>query len=103
MNQEWTFEHTIECSVSSEFAWDFWTNVGNWALDADIDSVEIQGAFVAGAQGVTQSKSSGRIEWRVEELQPGRAVLAQLSQLRAIFGIFSFNFVVKSSVSIAEL
>lgn len=75
MNPEWTFEHTIESSVSSEFAWDFWTNVGNWVLDADIDSVEIQGAFVAGARGVTQSKSSGRIEWRVEELQPGRAVL----------------------------
>ena len=75
MEEEWTFEHTIECSVSSEFAWDFWTNVSNWALDADLDSVEIQGPFVAGAQGVTQSKSSGRIEWRVAELQPGRAVL----------------------------
>ena len=29
--------------------------------------------------------------------------LAQLSQLRAIFGIFAFNFIGKSSVSIAEL
>jgi len=30
-------------------------------------------------------------------------VLAQLSQLRAIFGIFAVIFVVKSCVSIAEL
>lgn len=56
MEEEWTFEHTIECSVSSEFAWDFWTNVSNWALDAELDSVDIQGPFVAGAQGVTQAR-----------------------------------------------
>ena len=75
MEEEWTFEHTIECAVSSEFAWDFWTNVRNWVLDADVDSVKIQGPFAAGAQGATQSKSSGRIEWRVAEVQPGRAVI----------------------------
>ena len=32
-----------------------------------------------------------------------KRLLAQLSQLRAIFGIFAFNFIGKSSVSIAEL
>jgi len=56
-------------------AWDFWTNVSNWALDADVDSVEIHGPFAAGAHGVTQSKSSGRIDWRIAEVQSGRAVL----------------------------
>ena len=28
MEEEWTFEHTIECAVSSEFAWDFWRMSG---------------------------------------------------------------------------
>ncbi len=36
--QKWVFEHAIECSVSIQFAWNFWTNVRNWVLDADVDS-----------------------------------------------------------------
>src|SRR5271165_3565261 len=75
MDDVWVFEHSVECSVSAEFAWAFWTNVSNWALDADIDSVQIHGPFAAGVRGVTQSKSSGCIEWRIAEAQHGRAVL----------------------------
>jgi len=45
-------------------------------LDADVDSIEIQGEFAAGTCGVTHSKSSGRIDWRVTEVvQPRKAVL----------------------------
>jgi len=43
----WTFEHSIDCRVSAEFAWAFWTNVRNWALDADVESIEIDGPFAA--------------------------------------------------------
>lgn len=75
MDEKWTFAQTVECSVPKEFAWCFWTNVSNWALDADVVSVELEGPFAVGTKGVTQSKSSGRIEWRIAELQPGRAVL----------------------------
>jgi len=75
MDEEWTFEDTVECSVSKEFAWNFWTNVSNWTLDADIISVQLEGPFAVGVNGVTPTKSSGRIGWRVAELQPGRAVL----------------------------
>ena len=74
--QKWEFEHAIECSVSIKFAWTFWTNVRNWVLDVDVDSIEIQGEFAAGTCGVTHSKSSGRIDWRVTEVvQPRKAVL----------------------------
>ena len=71
----WTFEHSITGGVSAEFAWNFWTNVANWALDADVETVEIDGPFAAGARGVTNSKSSGRIEWRIAEAGIGRAVI----------------------------
>jgi hypothetical protein len=71
----WTFEHSIDCAVSAEFAWNFWTNVRNWALDADVESIEIDGPFSAGARGGTNSKSSGRVEWRIVEVQTGRAVI----------------------------
>jgi hypothetical protein len=75
VDEEWTFEHTVECPVSKEFAWNFWTNVSNWTLDADVSSVQLQGPFALGVKGITQTKSAGRIEWLVAELQPGRAVL----------------------------
>jgi hypothetical protein len=71
----WQFEHSVNCDVSLGSAWEFWTNVGNWALDADVESIEIDGPFAAGARGFTNSRSSGRIEWRVDEAEPGRAVI----------------------------
>ena len=58
-----------------EFAWNFWTDVRNWASDSDVDSIEIDGPFAAGARGFTNSKSSGRIEWRIAEVRPGNAVI----------------------------
>jgi uncharacterized protein YndB with AHSA1/START domain len=71
----WTFEFSVDCAVTVEFAWNFWTNVKNWAFDSDVDSVEIDGPFVAGTRGCTNSKSSGRIEWRIAEVHPGKAVI----------------------------
>ena len=71
----WTYEHSADCEVTVEFAWNFWTNVKNWALDADIESVELDGPFAAGARGFTNSKSSGRIEWRLVEVRVGRAAI----------------------------
>ncbi|MBZ5607393.1 MAG: SRPBCC family protein [Acidobacteriia bacterium] len=71
----WTFEHSVDCGVPAEFAWNFWTNVSNWALDPDVESVEIDGPFTAGARGFTNSRSSGRVEWRIVEAQPGKAVI----------------------------
>jgi len=71
----WVFEHSVVCSVTVEFAWSFWTDVRNWALDADVESVEIDGPFAAATSGFTNSKSSGRVEWRIVEAQFGRAVI----------------------------
>ena len=52
----WTIEHSIDCAVAPEFAWNFWTDVSNWVLDADVESVEIDGPFSSGARGFTNSK-----------------------------------------------
>ena len=82
--QEWVFEHTIECGVSVQFAWNFWTNVSNWTLDADVDSIEFQGEFAVGSRGVTNSKSSGRIEWQITELVPQRRVVLEFPALGAV-------------------
>lgn len=74
--KEWIFEHTIECGAPTDFAWSYWSNVNNWTVDADVESVELLGAFAAGTRGVTHSKSSGRIEWRLAEVMaPKMAVV----------------------------
>jgi hypothetical protein len=69
------FEHSVSCGVTVEFAWVFWTNVENGAFDADIESVEIDGPFAPGTRGFTNSKNSGRIEWRIVEVRVGNAVI----------------------------
>ena len=55
----WTFEHSIDCRVSAEFAWAFWTNVRNWALDADVESIEIDAPFAHFREG-NRSEFGGR-------------------------------------------
>src|SRR5690349_8235449 len=82
----WSFEHSVEVSVPAEFAWQFWTNVANWALDADVVSVEIDGPFQTGTRGVTNSRSSGPIQWTLANVEPGRAVVAiEMPDARAEF------------------
>jgi hypothetical protein len=87
---EWTFEHSIDCAVSAAFAWEFWTNISNWALDADVESIEIDGPFVTGARGFTNSKSSGRVEWQITDVGDGRAVIE--FPLAGAVGRFIWNF-----------
>jgi len=64
--------------VRREFAWRFWSEVKNWAFDSDIKSVELNGPFAAGTHGVTQSKISGRIEWVLRDVQPGRGAITEV-------------------------
>jgi hypothetical protein len=37
-----------------QFAWNFWTNVRNWKLDADVDSIELQREFARPLFGVNR-------------------------------------------------
>jgi hypothetical protein len=71
----WSFEHSVNCAVSVEFAWQFWTDVQNWTLDSEIESVELSGPFTQGTLGATSSRSSGLIQWQIAEIGEGRAVI----------------------------
>lgn len=87
----WRFEFSIDCAVTRDFAWSFWTDVRNWAMDADVESVTLNGPFLAGAAGHTISRSSGPIEWRIAEVQPlFRAVLEFPAQ--GAMGTFIWTF-----------
>ena len=69
MDEAWAFEHSVECPVTREFAWRFWTDVNNWRLDSDVESVELNGPFAAGSRGVTITRSSGKVEWLIVSVQ----------------------------------
>jgi hypothetical protein len=63
--EAWAFEYSVACPVTTEFAWRFWTDVNNWRLDTDVESVELNGPLAAGSRGATNTWSTGKGEWRI--------------------------------------
>jgi hypothetical protein len=91
MTEDWELSHSIHCHVPRAFAWAYWSNVSNWAFDADIERVVIDGPFEAGSQGATISKTSGHISWRLAEVvQESRATVE--FPLPGAAGIFRWLF-----------
>jgi Polyketide cyclase / dehydrase and lipid transport len=84
MDEVWTREYTVECPVTREFAWLFWSDVNNWRLDPDIESVELDGPFAAGSRGVTVSRRSGRVEWTLASVQPKASAVIEVPVMGAI-------------------
>jgi hypothetical protein len=79
MEETYTFEYGIECPVARGFAWRFWSTVSNWAFDSDVESVELNGPFASGSHGVTMSRSSGRIEWKLSNVRPEKSAIVEIS------------------------
>src|ERR1051325_8517387 len=68
----WSFEHTVQTPVNREFAWQFWTDVANWAVvDASVESVQLNGPFAAGTSGTTKPRGLDLVEWYIREVQDG--------------------------------
>jgi Polyketide cyclase / dehydrase and lipid transport len=73
---KWKFAYTVECAVSRAFAWQFWSNIENWAYDPSIESVTLDGPFATGTRGVTRSRGFDPIDWQLIEVEDGhRAVI----------------------------
>jgi hypothetical protein len=78
MNEIWSFEHSLACDAPRDFAWRYWTDVRNWKLDADVDSVYIDGDFAEGARGATITRRGDRIEWHIASVEPGTAAVIEI-------------------------
>jgi hypothetical protein len=77
----WSFEHSVECKVDRNFAWQFWTNVSNWAaVDSSIESATLDGQFQSGTKGSTQLRGGEAIHWRLEGVKEpcGAVVIAHV-------------------------
>jgi len=73
-----TFEHHIECAVEPEVAWMFWSNPRNWALDSDLAAVELHGPFASGSEGITESRSAGKICWKLRSVEKGKSAVIEV-------------------------
>ena len=65
--------HAVEVDLPRDAAWRYWTRVENWAVDAAIDQVRLDGPFRAGARGETVVRGSSKIvPWTIVEVEEGR-------------------------------
>ena len=78
MRELWTFENSVECAAPRDLAWRYWTHIPNWTLDADVESVEIDGPFVTGAHGATRTRRGERIEWQIVAVIAGSAATIEV-------------------------
>jgi hypothetical protein len=72
----WELVLEARCALAdADFAWRFWTDVGNWAaVDPAIEDVRVDPAFEEGARGTTVTANGAQVEWRIGALaEPRRA------------------------------
>lgn len=87
----WSFEHQIRVAAPREFVWQFWSDFRNWAIDADIERVDLDGPFAAGAKGLTISRKSGPIAWKVAAANPPSGAVIEIDAGGAT-GRFEWSF-----------
>lgn len=66
----YTFTHSVECAAGREFAWAFWSEVGNWAaVDPAVESVNresrLEGDSVEFDEDSVEEERAGRPHFRV--------------------------------------
>jgi hypothetical protein len=85
----YTFTHSIECPVSRDFAWRFWSNVENWpTVDPAVESVTLDGLFAAGTKGKTKPRGLAQTEWTLIEVQHGSSAAIEMSLPGAVLRFF---------------
>ncbi|HYH25949.1 MAG TPA: hypothetical protein VD834_11415 [Blastococcus sp.] len=70
----WNLVLRAQCNVAgADFAWWFWTEVGNWAVvDPAISHVRVDPAFEVGARGTTVTHEGTQVEWCISEVAAPR-------------------------------
>ncbi len=68
---DWFFEHGVVAKAPCNVAWAFWTDVSNWSLDPSLESVRLDGPFVAGTRGTTKPGTGTRSPGPSGKPRPG--------------------------------
>ena len=78
------FAHVVECGVPREFAWAYWTNIGNW--DDPPAQFRLDGPFRAGAR-LTTVLPGEELHWVIREVEAGFGALIEMELAGAVVGI----------------
>lgn len=66
----WEYEHSIETTATAEALWARWADVATWPQwNADIEEVEINGPFAAGAQITMTPRGSDPVLLRLTDVR----------------------------------
>lgn len=73
----WEIAHSVETTASPAFAWNFWTDVGNW--DDPPAKFELDGPFASGSRGTTRLPGQEPLRWFIAEVTPTSAATIEMS------------------------
>jgi hypothetical protein len=85
----WEMIHSVETNASPAFAWEFWTNVGNWADPPA--KFELDGPFADGSRGTTRLPGQEPLHWFIREVTPSNAATIEM-QLEGATLSFDWRF-----------
>jgi hypothetical protein len=77
-NPAWQFEYSIDCHVTREFAWSYWTNIANWSDPPA--TFHLDGPFAAGSR-LTTVLPGQTLHSVIRDLKPGHEATIEM-QLR---------------------
>lgn len=98
------FEHTLTCPAPRAVAWQFWSNVNNWAVvDPAVEWVKLEGDFVAGTVGRTKPVGLEPNEWRLAEVQDGTSAIIEVQAPGAVLRfLWTFSEIGAEETSIEQ-
>lgn len=73
----WEITHTVETNASPNFAWNYWTDVGNW--DDPPAIFQLDGPFAAGSRGTTRLPGQEPLHWFLREVTRPNAATIEIS------------------------
>jgi hypothetical protein len=75
-------EHSVEADVSSSFAWDWRTDIKNWADPPA--QFRLDGPFASGSWGTTLLPGQEPLRWQIRDVQPGLSFIIEMPLDRAV-------------------
>jgi hypothetical protein len=71
----WTFEHSVKCSTSRQFAWTYWTDITNW--NDPPAKFELDGPFAVGSR-LTTTLPDQTLHSLIRYVEPGYAATIEM-------------------------
>jgi hypothetical protein len=71
----WTFQYSLECNASRQFAWSYWTDISNWNDPPAL--FELDGPFEVGSR-LTTHLPDQTYHSIIRHLEPDRAAIIEM-------------------------